>query len=151
MRLWQGGLTRSHRPIHSRLNPMRTSITDVLFPYEYGTKPAAPALVISGGSSRPWAVCDDSERWSWRAASTSAAPVPFAGLNGTAGAFGYLPQCLEMRDSGLLGRPRSNDPFLAIWLDGFNPIGTAEWNDPVGLHEARYGDDRLRDATPNDG
>jgi hypothetical protein len=80
---------------------------------------------------RPWAVCDESERWSWRATSTSAAPVPFAGLESNANAFGYLPQCLEMRDSGLLGRPRSNDAFLAIWLDGFNPIGMAERNDPV--------------------
>jgi hypothetical protein len=24
---------------------------------------------------------------------------------------------------------------MAIWLDGFNPIGAAEWNDPAGLHE----------------
>jgi hypothetical protein len=40
-----------------------------------------------------------------------------------------------MRDCGLFGRPRSHDPLLAIWLDGFNPIGAAEWNDPVGLHE----------------
>ena len=56
-------------------------------------------------------------------------------MESTAGAFGYLSQRLQMRDCGLFGRPRSHDPLLAIWLDGFNPIGAAEWNDPVGLHE----------------
>jgi hypothetical protein len=88
---------------------------------------------------------------SWRVASTSAAPVPFAGLNGTAGAFGYLPKCLQMRDSGLFGLPRSHNPRLAIWLDRFHPIGAAEWNDPVSLHEARYGDDPPRGATRTNG
>ena len=88
-------------------------------------------------------------RWSWRMASTSAAPVLFAGLESTAGAFGYLSKRLQMRDCGLFGRPRSHDPLLAIWLDGFNPIGAAEWNDPVGLHEVdiatiRSGAQRLR-------
>jgi hypothetical protein len=73
--------------------------------------------------------------WSWRAASTSAAPVLFAGMKVMAGAFGYLSQRLQMRDCGLFGWPRSHDPSLAIWLDGFNPIGAAEWSDPVGLHE----------------
>jgi hypothetical protein len=29
---------------------------------------------------------------------------------------GYLPKRLQMRDSGLFGRPRSHDPLLAIWL-----------------------------------
>jgi hypothetical protein len=52
-----------------------------------------------------------------------------------AGAFGYLSQRLQMRDCGLFGRPRSHDPLLAIWLDGFNPIGATEWNDPVGFLE----------------
>ena len=56
-------------------------------------------------------------------------------MESTAGAFGYLSKRLQMRDCGLFGRPRSHDPLLAIWLDGFNPIGAAEWNDPVGLHE----------------
>jgi len=74
-------------------------------------------------------------RRSWRAASTSAAPVLFAGMESTAGAFGYLPKRLQMRDCGLFGRPHSHDPRLSIWLDGLNPIGAAEWNDPVGLHE----------------
>ena len=74
-------------------------------------------------------------RWSSRADSTLVAPVPFAGLESMAGAFGYHSKGLQMRDCGLFGRPRSHDPLLAIWLDGFNPIGAAEWNDPVGLHE----------------
>jgi hypothetical protein len=56
-----------------------------------------------------------------------------------------------MRDSGLFGWPRSHDPLQAIWLDGLNPIGAAEWNDPVGLHEVRYGDDPLRGATDTSG
>jgi hypothetical protein len=57
---------------------------------------------------------------------------------------GYLPKRLEMRDSGLFGRPRSHDPLLTIWMDGFDPIGVADGNDPVGLHVARYGHDPLR-------
>ena len=67
--------------------------------------------------------------------STSASPVLFAGMENTDGAFGYLSKRLQMRDCGLFGRPCSHDPLLAIWLDGFDPIGAAEWNDPVGLHE----------------
>jgi hypothetical protein len=73
--------------------------------------------------------------WSWRTASTSATPNLFAGLESTDGAFGYLSKRLQVRDCGLFGRPRSHDPHLAIWLDGFNPIGATEWNEPVGLHE----------------
>jgi hypothetical protein len=64
-------------------------------------------------------------RQSWRAASTSATPVLFAGMENTDRAFGYLSKRLQMRDCGLFGRPRSHDPLLAIWLDGFNPIGAA--------------------------
>ena len=59
------------------------------------------------------------------AASTSATPVPFAGLENTDGVLGYLSKRLQMRDCGLFCRPRSHDPLLAIWLDGFNPIGAA--------------------------
>ena len=74
-------------------------------------------------------------------------------MESTAGAFGYLSQRLQMRDCGLFGRPRSHDPLLAIWLDGFNPIGAAEWNDPVGLHEVdiatiRFGAQRLPKVRP---
>jgi hypothetical protein len=52
---------------------------------------------------------------------TSAAPVLFAGLESTADAF--------------FGRPRPQDPLLTFWLDSFNPIGVAERDNPVGLHE----------------
>jgi hypothetical protein len=31
-----------------------------------------------------------------------------------------------------------------IVTDRFNPIGEAEWNDPVGIHETRFGDDPVR-------
>jgi len=85
------------------------------------------------------------------AASTSAAPIPFARMESNAEAFGYLPKRLEVRDCGLFGRPRPHDPLLAIGLDRFDPIGVAKWNDPVGLHEARYGDDPIRGATPTNG
>jgi len=73
------------------------------------------------------------------AASTSAAPIPFARMESNAEAFGYLPKRLEVRDCGLFGRPRPHDPLLAIGLDGLNPIGVAEWDNP------------LWGATPTDG
>ena len=69
-------------------------------------------------------------------------------MENTDGAFGYLSQRLHMRDCGLFGRPRSHNPLLAIWLDGFDPIGAVEWNYTVGLHKVRYSNNPLRGATP---
>jgi hypothetical protein len=43
-------------------------------------------------------------RFSRWAASTSAAPILFAGLESMAGAFGYLPKRLQVRDSRLFAR-----------------------------------------------
>jgi hypothetical protein len=90
-------------------------------------------------------------KWSRPPAPISAAPILFARVESNAEALGDLLKRPEVRDCGLFGRPRSHDPRLAIWLDGFDPISVAEWNDPVGLQDARYRDDPLQGATPTNG
>jgi hypothetical protein len=111
----------------------------------------AVTIVITGSGLASVSANGWRRRWPWLAASISATPILFAGLASNAESFGHLLKRLEVRDSGLFGRPRSHDLRLAIWLDGFDPISVAEWNDPVGLQDARYRDDPLQGATPTNG